>query len=77
MGEEMSITLPTEHGPVDCKALAAFDYKGRSYMAIAPKSNPSEINLIRYTEESNGISVENILDEDEYNAAANELVKYL
>lgn len=74
--EEMTVTLSLDDGSeIQCAVLTIFEVKERDYIALLPvdeaDSEESEVYLYRYSETEDGEpSLENIEDDDEYEAVA-------
>lgn len=74
--EEATVTLELEDGTsVECAVLTIFPVEDKDYIALLPLEGPSaeegEVFLYRYLEDENGEpSLDNIQDDDEYEAVA-------
>lgn len=75
-GEEMTVTLTLDDGKeLECVVLTIFPAGTKEYIALLPmeeaESEEGEVYLYRYSEDENGQPIlENIEDDDEYEAVA-------
>ncbi len=77
-GSDMRVTLEMDDGAtVECEILTIFDVGEQNYIALLPlddKDEPNEegeVYIYRYSEDEEGNpSLENIEDDDEYEAVA-------
>ncbi len=75
--DNIRVTLDLDDGTVECKIITIFEAFGQDYIALIPldekgKENAAgEVYLYRYFEDEEGLpSIENIEDDEEYEAAA-------
>lgn len=76
--DEMFVTLDLDDGTqVECKIITIFDVDGQDYIALLPVDENEEPNeegevfIYRYAEDADGNpSLDNIADDDEYEAVA-------
>lgn len=73
--DDIRVTLTLDDGEVECKIFTIFDLGEQDYIALIPlddKGNENaegDIYVYRYYEDAQGLpSVENIEDDDEYEA---------
>lgn len=73
--EEDIITLEFDDGTaVDCFVAGVFDMDDKSYIVLEPDDGTDDIYIYRYiVNDDDSWDIEDILDEDEFNAAAAEL----
>lgn len=77
-GEDMRVTLSLDDGAdVECAILTIFDVNEQDYIALLPldengeENEDGEVYIYRYFEDADGNpSLENIQDDDEYEAVA-------
>ena len=77
-GEDMRVTLSLDDGSdVECAILTIFDVNEQDYIALLPLdengegNEDGEVYIYRYFEDNDGNpSLENIQDDDEYEAVA-------
>lgn len=77
-GEDMRVTLSLDDGSdVECAILTIFDVNEQDYIALLPLdengegNEDGEVYIYRYFEDADGNpSLENIQDDDEYEAVA-------
>ncbi len=74
--DDIRVTLNLDNKDVECRIITIYEVGEQNYIALMPldendKDNANgDIYIYRYEEDENGIpSVENILDDDEYEAA--------
>ncbi len=73
--EETTVTLTLENDEVlECSIISIFDASGKTYIALLPISDDekypdNEVFLYRFHEENGEPILENIEDDDEYDAA--------
>lgn len=77
-----TVTLFFEDGDVECSILNVFKVDGKDYIALLPLDatgdEEEEVYICRYTEKENGeAEIENIEDDDEYDAAADAFDEWL
>lgn len=79
-----TVTLSLDDGTsVECAILTVYEAAGREYIALLPlnekgENEDGEVYLYRFTTEANGEpSLENILDDDEYEAASDGFDQWL
>ena len=74
--EEMTVTLTLDDGSeLECVVLTIFEAGDRDYIALLPmegaEAEEGEVYLYRYTEDADGNpSLDNIMDDDEYEIVA-------
>ena len=74
--EEMTVTLTLDDGSeLECVVLTIFEAGDRDYIALLPmegaEAEEGEVYLYRYTEDADGNpSLDNIMDDDEYENVA-------
>lgn len=54
---------------IDCYVLGIFEVKDREYIALVPEDS-EDLLLYRYSENEEGIELDNIEDDDEYEAVS-------
>lgn len=78
---EMTVTLDLDDGSrVECAILTIFEADGRDYIALLPLDDEEdgEVYLYRYLESADGEpSLDNILDDEEYEKAADAFDEWL
>lgn len=77
---EFTVTLDLDDGrKVECNILTILEANGRDYIALLPISDDEEgeVYLYRYVEEDGKPSLENILDDDEYEAVVDVFDEWL
>lgn len=72
--DDIRVTLSLDNKDVECRILTIYEVDEQNYIALMPldenDNDTGDIYVYRYSEDENGIpSVENILDDDEYEAA--------
>lgn len=82
--QEMIVTLYLDDNEeVDCTPLHIFEVDGKSYIALLPieedeQDEDGDVFIYRYSEKENGEAVlDNIEDDDEYEAAADAFDEWL
>ena len=81
--EEMTVTLTLDDdSEIECVVLNIFSAGDREYIALLPmegaESEEGEVYLYRYSEDENGQpNLENIEDDDEYDAAADKFDEWM
>ncbi len=75
--DNIRVTLDLDDDTVECKILTIFEAFGQDYIALIPldangdENTEGEVYLYRYFEDEEGLpSIENIEDDEEYEAAA-------
>lgn len=75
--DEMFVTLDLDNGTqIECEILTIFEVNGQDYIALLPLSenddeDGEEVYIYRYSEDAEGNpSLDNIEDDDEYEAVA-------
>lgn len=70
--EEMFVTLDLDDGSqLECQIVSIFETDEQNYIALAPVDNDEEIIFYRYFEDEEGNpSLENIEDDDEFEAVS-------
>lgn len=75
--DEMFVTLDLDNGTqIECEILTIFEVNGQDYIALLPLSEDGdddgeEVYIYRYSEDEEGNpSLDNIEDDDEYEAVA-------
>lgn len=78
---EFTVTLELDNGKkVECNILTILEANGRDYIALLPQSDAEEgeVYLYRYIETEDGVSsLENIEDDDEYEAVVDAFDEWL
>ena len=81
---DIRVTLKTDEGNIECRVITIFEVDNQDYIALLPldeAGNDNEegiIYLYRYYEDENGEpSIVNIIDEEEYDAAADRYDEWL
>lgn len=78
---EFTVTLDLDDGrKVECNILTILEADGRDYIALLPCSDAEEgeVYLYRYTETEDGQpGLENIVDDDEYDAVVDAFDEWL
>ena len=84
LDDAMVVTLDLDDGSqLECEVLTIFDVNGQDYIALLPLSEDEdeegeEVFIYRYNEDEEGNpSLENIEDDDEYEAAADAFDEWL
>lgn len=77
-----TLTLPFDDGDVECSVLNIFKVDGKDYIALLPQGgkgeDDDEVYILSYSEKENGEAViDNIEDDDEYEAAADAFDEWL
>lgn len=70
--EDITISVPTENGDMECHIITVFEVKGRNYIALLPivESN-GEVLIYQYKQRTNDeIELLNIFKEEEFEDAA-------
>lgn len=74
--DDIRVTLNLDNKDVECRIITIYEVGEQNYIALMPLDEndndnaAGDIYVYRYEEDENGIpSVENILDDDEYEAA--------
>ena len=81
--DEMYVTLSMEDGEdVECVVITIFEALERDYIALLPtegiEAEEGEVYLYRYSEDEDGNpSLDNIADDDEYEAVADAFDEWL
>lgn len=81
--EEITVTLTLDdNSELECIVLTVFPAGGRDYIALLPttgtEAENGEVFLYRYFEDKNGEpGLENIVDDEEYEIAADAFDEYL
>ncbi len=78
--EQFTVTLDLDDGrKVECNILTILEANGRDYIALLPQTEDEEgeVFLYRYTEGEDGPGLENILDDDEYEAVVDAFDEWL
>lgn len=79
----MTVTLDLDNGTnVECAILTIYEAAGRDYIALLPlnekgENETGEVYLYRYTEENGQPSLENIENDEEYEAASDGFDQWL
>ena len=73
--EEMTVTLNLDEGEVTCAVAAIFEVAGKDYIALLPldengENEDGEVYIYRYDNSTGTPQLENIEDDDEYEAVA-------
>ncbi|MBR2046725.1 MAG: DUF1292 domain-containing protein [Agathobacter sp.] len=75
--DDIRVTLETDEGNIECRIITIFEVDNQDYIALLPldafgnDNAEGIIYLYRYYEDKNGNpSIVNIIDEEEYDAAA-------
>ncbi|MCI5516048.1 DUF1292 domain-containing protein [Roseburia sp. MUC/MUC-530-WT-4D] len=73
--DDIRVTLELDDGEVECKIFTIFDMGDQDYIALIPldadgnENSNGDLYVYRYYEDEEGLpSVENITDDDEYEA---------
>ena len=80
--EEMTVTLTLDDDTeLECAVLTIFEAAGRDYIALLPldgaEDEEGEVYLYRYSEVDGQPELDNIQDDDEYEAAADAFDEFL
>lgn len=82
--DNIRVTLDTDEGTIECRIITIFEVDGQDYIALLPldeAGNDNEegyIYIYRYYEDAEGLpSIVNIIDEEEYDAAADRYDEWL
>ena len=80
--EEMTVTLTLDDDTeLECAVLTIFEAAGRDYIALLPldgaEGEEGEVYLYRYSEVDGQPELDNIQDDDEYEAAADAFDEFL
>lgn len=80
--EEVTVTLTLDDGELECSVLTILEADGREYIALLPLSGEDAENgkvyLYRYIDNGDGEpDLENITDDDEFEAASDAFNEYL
>ncbi len=81
--DQATVTLTLDDGQtLECAILTIFSAGGQQYIALLPlnengENEDGEVYLYRYKEENGNPSLENIEDDDEYEAAADAFDEFL
>ena len=81
--EDATVTLDLDDGTVqECAVLTTFEAAGRSYIALLPidengENQDGEVYLYRFTDDPENPQLENIEDDDEYEAASDAFDEWL
>ena len=80
--DDIRVTLDLDNGSVECKIITIFDADHKDYIALLPldkngnENESGEVYLYRYFEDEEGIPrIENIESDDEYEAAADCMIR--
>ena len=83
-GEEVTVTLTLDNDEVvECAVLTIYEVDGKEYIALLPvdangENEDGEVFIYRYVETEEGEpTLENIEDDDEYEAAADAFDEWL
>lgn len=70
--QEMFVTLDLDDGSqLECQILTIFDVDNQNYIALVPVDNDEEVIFYRYFEDEEGNpSLENIENDDEFDAVS-------
>lgn len=78
-----TVTLNLDDGTtIECAVLTIYEAAGREYIALLPlnengENEDGEVYLYRFTQENNEPTLENIEDDDEYEAASDGFDQWL
>lgn len=82
--DDIRVTLNTDDGDIECRVITIFEVDNQDYIALLPLDEAGNDNaediiyLYRYYEDENGNpSIVNIIDEEEYDAAADRFDEWL
>ena len=82
--DDIRVTLETDEGNIECRVITIFEVDNQDYIALLPLDEAGNDNeegivyLYRYYEDENGEpSIVNIIDEEEYDAAADRYDEWL
>lgn len=82
--DDVRVTLETDDGNFECRVITIFEVDDQDYIALLPLDEAGNDNeegivyLYRYYEDENGEpSIANIIDEEEYDAAADRYDEWL
>ena len=77
--EDILVTLDLDDGSqVECEILNIFTVNEQDYIALLPLTEAGEPNIYRYAEDSDGNpSLDNILDDAEYEAVSDRFDEWL
>ena len=77
--EDILVTLDLDDGSqVECEILTIFTVHEQDYIALLPLNEDGEVYIYRYAEDSDGNpSLDNILDDAEYEAVSDRFDEWL
>ena len=81
--EVMTVTLTLDDDSVvECEVITIYEADGKDYIALLPlnengESESGDVYLYRYSEENGEPNLDNIEDDDEYEAAADAFDEWL